>query len=71
MGIDLGTFLSVFATTMVGNLLSLDPGFSLGGQTPAVEDILGNVLGLIGAYSHLNIIALLCMLIATQALRRD
>ncbi len=59
MGLDLGTFLSVFATTMVGDLLSLNPGFSLGGATPAVEDILGNVFGLIGECGLLHTIKLL------------
>jgi len=35
-------------TVFVGNPLSLDPGFSIGGTSPAVENALGNLFGLLG-----------------------
>lgn len=48
MGPDLGGILAVMGTVFVGNPLSLDPGFSIGGNSPAVENVLGNLLGLLG-----------------------
>jgi hypothetical protein len=48
MGVDLATVLAVMGTVFVGNPLSIDPGFSIGGYSPAVENLLGNVLGLLG-----------------------
>ena len=48
MGLDLGGILAVMGTVFVGNPLSLDPGFSIGGETGSAENILGNVLGLLG-----------------------
>ena len=52
MGLDLGGLLAVMGTVFVGNPLSLDPGFSIGGETGSVENILGNVFGLLGEFSH-------------------
>lgn len=40
--------LAVMGTVFVGDPLSLDPGFSIGGESSAVENALGNVLGLLG-----------------------
>lgn len=48
MGVDLGGVLAVLGTVFVGNPLSLDPGFSIGGASPAVSNLLGNLLGLLG-----------------------
>lgn len=48
MGVDTGTVLAVMGTVWVGNPISLDPGFSIGGYTSEVQNILGNVLGLTG-----------------------
>ena len=48
MGLDLAAALAVMGTVFVGDPLSLDPGFSIGGETAAVENILGNALGLLG-----------------------
>ena len=48
MGLDLGLPLAVMGTVFVGDPLSLDPGFSIGGETPAVENLLDNLLGLLG-----------------------
>jgi hypothetical protein len=50
MGLDLGGILATMGTVFVGNPLSLSPGFSIGGETGAVENILGNVFGLLGKH---------------------
>ncbi|KAF2023096.1 Cloroperoxidase [Setomelanomma holmii] len=44
--IDLALILDFMGTVWTGNPLSLNPGFSIGG--PAADNLLGNVLGLIG-----------------------
>lgn len=48
MGIELITVLSVMGTVGVGNPLALNAGFSIGGKSPKSNNILGNVLGLVG-----------------------
>lgn len=48
MGVDLATILSVMGTAGVGNPLSLDPGFSIGGESRKSHNLLGNLLGLLG-----------------------
>ncbi|KAF4120602.1 LOW QUALITY PROTEIN: Peroxidase, family 2 [Geosmithia morbida] len=48
MSIELATVLSVMGTVGVGNPLSLDPGFSIGGKSTKVSNVLGNLLGLLG-----------------------
>jgi hypothetical protein len=48
MGIDLGLILAVMGTVFVGNPLSLEPGFSIGGETGSVSNILSNGLDLLG-----------------------
>lgn len=53
MGIDLSTILAVMGTVFVGDVLSLAPGFSIGGFSPAVSNILGNGLGLLGMPARL------------------
>jgi hypothetical protein len=40
--------LAVMGTVFVGNPLSLDPGFSIGGASKDVQNLLGNLFGLLG-----------------------
>lgn len=54
MGLDLATILSVMGTVFVGNPLSLNPGFSIGGPASGAQNILGNVFGLLGTPRGLN-----------------
>jgi hypothetical protein len=49
MHMDLGLILGVMGTVWTGNPLSLSPGFSIGG--PGADNLLGNVLGLVGTYT--------------------
>ena len=51
MGTELGGALSVFGTAVAGNLVSLNPGFSMGGKTSASSNLLGNLLGLLGQHT--------------------
>lgn len=48
MGIELVTVLAVMGTVGVGNPLSLNPGFSIGGKSQKADNILGNLMGLLG-----------------------
>jgi hypothetical protein len=48
MGLDLGGVLAIMGTVFVGDPLSLSPGFSIGGPTDSVENLLGNAFGLLG-----------------------
>jgi len=50
MGLELSLILGIMGTVWTGNPLSLDPGFSIGGAPTGIEgeNILGNVLGLVG-----------------------
>ncbi|KAK2764604.1 hypothetical protein FQN54_009299 [Arachnomyces sp. PD_36] len=48
MGIDLATVLAAAATTWVGNPISVDPSFSIGGISPAATNLLDNAGGLLG-----------------------
>jgi len=48
MGIDTSLILALMGTVWTGNPLSLDPGFSIGGYTDDVENLLGNLGGLLG-----------------------
>jgi hypothetical protein len=50
MGLDLAGALAIMGTVFVGNPLSLTPGFSIGGATGSVENLLGNVFGLLGKW---------------------
>lgn len=54
MGIELSTILGVLGTVFVGNPLSLNPGFSIGYAASGSQNILGNVLGLLGTPRGLN-----------------
>lgn len=48
MGVDLITVLAVMGTVGVGNPLSLNPGFSIGGKNRKANNVLGNLFGLLG-----------------------
>ncbi|KXJ90382.1 Chloroperoxidase [Microdochium bolleyi] len=48
MGIDLATLIAAMGLTGTGNPLSLNPGFSIGGKSPKSQNLLGNLLGLLG-----------------------
>ncbi|RDW60684.1 hypothetical protein BP6252_12067 [Coleophoma cylindrospora] len=48
MGIDSSIILASMGTVWVGDPISLNPGFSIGGSTSKSQNILGNVLGLTG-----------------------
>jgi hypothetical protein len=48
MGIDLATVLAIMGTVWTGDPLSLDPSFSIGGRDTGVNNILGNLGGLLG-----------------------
>ena len=50
MGVDLATVLATTSAIWVGNPLSLNPSFSLGGTTPKVSNLLGNLGGLLGIF---------------------
>lgn len=52
MGLDLGGALAVFGTAVAGNAVSLDPGYSMGGKTSNSQNVLGNLLGLLGMYPY-------------------
>jgi hypothetical protein len=56
MGVDLAGALAVMGTVWVGNPVSLNPGFSIGGKTSESENILGNLLGLLSTF-HLSVSA--------------
>lgn len=51
MAPDLGLILAVMGTVWVGNPLSLDPSFSIAGESPAVENLLGDLFGILGMSS--------------------
>ncbi|KAJ1712411.1 oxidase [Aspergillus flavus] len=48
MGVDLATILGAMGTVWTGNPLSLDPSFSIGGRDTGVNNLLGNLGGLLG-----------------------
>ncbi len=50
LGIDVTTFLAMFGTVVIGNPISLNPGFSIGNETKKSQNVLGNILGLLGKY---------------------
>jgi hypothetical protein len=49
-GADLALLLAVMGVVWTGNPVSLSPSFSIGGPDPNVQNLLGNALGLLGAY---------------------
>jgi hypothetical protein len=48
VGVDLGGILGLLGTVFTGDPVSLSPGFSIGGESTAVENALGNLFGLLG-----------------------
>lgn len=50
MGVDLATILAIMGTVGVGNPLSLNPGFSIGGESSKSSNVLDNLLGLLGTF---------------------
>lgn len=48
MSLELGLLLSIMGTVWSGNPLSLDPSFSIGGNSTAVYNALDNAQGLLG-----------------------
>lgn len=48
MEIELALILAVLGTVWAGDVLSLNPGFSIGGYSDKAEDILDNLGGLLG-----------------------
>jgi hypothetical protein len=56
MGLDLATIIAAMGVVGTGNPLSLKPSFSIGGESPKVKGLLGNLLGLTGRHSALLIL---------------
>jgi hypothetical protein len=54
MGVDLATVLAIMGTVWTGDPLSLDPSFSIGGPDAGVNNLLGNLGGLLGLYQSLH-----------------
>lgn len=50
MGLDIGTFLTVYSLVLSGSLLSLNPSYSIGNHSDDVENLLDNVGGLLGVF---------------------
>lgn len=51
ISLELATLLAVMGVVWTGNPVSLDPSFSIGGNDTEVQNLLGNLLGLLGVYS--------------------
>ncbi|KAF5004926.1 hypothetical protein FDECE_8597 [Fusarium decemcellulare] len=54
MGLDIAAILATMGTVFVGNPLSLNPGFSIGNTSPGAQNLLGNLVGLLGTPRGLN-----------------
>ena len=50
LGVDVASVLAILGTIEVGNPLSLNPGFSIGGQSSKDSNLLGNLLGLLSTW---------------------
>ncbi|KAK4503777.1 hypothetical protein PRZ48_004692 [Zasmidium cellare] len=48
IGLELATILAVMGVVWTGNPISLNPSFSIGGNDTEVQNLLGNLLGLLG-----------------------
>lgn len=55
MGVDLATVLAIMGTVWTGDPFSLDPRFSIGGRDTGVNNLLGNIGGLIGQYLQFHL----------------
>lgn len=53
LGQDIAGFLAVYGAIFDGNIVSLNPGYSIGGATPLNQNILGG-LGLLGTPQGLS-----------------
>lgn len=51
ISLELATLLAVMGVVWTGNPVSLDPSFSIGGNDTEVQNLLGNLLGLLGLSS--------------------
>ena len=49
MGVDLATILAIMGTVWTGDVLSLDPSFSIGGPDTGVNNLLNNLGGVLGS----------------------
>ncbi|KAL1849777.1 hypothetical protein Plec18167_008462 [Paecilomyces lecythidis] len=54
MGVDLASVLGIMGTVWTGDVVSLDPSFSIGGKTPLVSNLLDNLGGVLGEPLGLN-----------------
>lgn len=54
MGLDIGTFLTVYSLVLAGNPLSLNPSYSIGNFSADVENILDNAAGILGTPEGLD-----------------
>lgn len=54
MGLDVGGILATLGTVLVGNPVSTSPGFSIGSADPGSQNLLNNLLGLLGTPRGLN-----------------
>lgn len=48
MGVDLASVLGIMGTVWTGDVVSLNPSFSIGGITPLVNNLLDNLGGVLG-----------------------
>jgi hypothetical protein len=53
LGADITSFLAIYGAIFDGNILSLDPGYSIGGPSSVYQDILSG-LGLLGTPQGLS-----------------
>lgn len=53
MGVDLATILAIMGTVWTGDVLSLDPSFSIGGPDTGVNNLLNNLGGVLGSNASL------------------
>ncbi|KAJ9249975.1 hypothetical protein DTO195F2_8345 [Paecilomyces variotii] len=54
MGVDLASVLGIMGTVWTGDVVSLNPSFSIGGITPLVNNLLDNLGGVLGEPRGLN-----------------
>lgn len=70
MGIDLALILGTMGTVWTGNPLSLNPGFSIGGTVAndGSDNILGNLVGLLGTIMRFSDVLSHIILIFAQVI---
>lgn len=52
MGFDLGLVLGVMGTVWAGDPISLNPSFSIAGESPAIDNLLNDAFGLLGTLTQ-------------------